>query len=104
MRHPLFRSIPHCAGENDKKIHFLPPPLTRRKEAYTIVPGGGHHRTPSGGLQTTLAGVSPGYLGMGGMGGIHAAQAYGMATPRLMQVGLQLALLFRLLVFPRTSK
>lgn len=39
---------------------------------------------------TTLAGVNPGYLGMAGMAGMgsmHAAQAYGMATPRMMQVG-----------------
>lgn len=37
----------------------------------------------------TLAGVNAGYLGMAGMagmGGMHAAQAYGMATPRMMQV------------------
>lgn len=56
--------------------------------------GGGHHRTPSGsagagGLPASLAGVNPGYLGIGGMGhgmgSMHAAQAYGMATPRLMQ-------------------
>ena len=50
---------------------------------------GGHHRTQSGGgLPSSLTGVNAGYLGMGGMGGmggIHAAQAYGMATPRLMQ-------------------
>ncbi|CAM9107186.1 unnamed protein product [Scytosiphon promiscuus] len=66
--------------------------------------GGGHHRTPSGsaatgGLPASLAGVNPGYLGIGGMGhgmgGMHAAQAYGMATPRLMQMsamGLPLGL------------
>lgn len=53
--------------------------------------GGGHHRTPSGGvgggLPANLSSVNTGYLGMGmgGIGGIHAAQAYGMATPRLMQ-------------------
>lgn len=39
---------------------------------------------------TALAGVNHGYLGMAagmaGMGGMHAAQAYGMATPRMMQV------------------
>ncbi|CAM9588562.1 unnamed protein product [Pylaiella littoralis] len=57
------------------------------RNIYPIMNQGGHHRTPSGGgLQPpALAGVNAGYLGMGGMGSIHAAQAYGMATPRLMQ-------------------
>lgn len=60
---------------------------------YTIANSGGHHRTPSGGISTSLSGVNSGYLGMGGMGGmggIHAAQAYGMATPRLMQASVSL--------------
>lgn len=63
---------------------------------YAILTSGGHHRTPSGGLPTSLTGVSAGYLGMGinGMGGIHAAQAYGMATPRLMQARMRTSKLF----------
>ena len=70
-------------------LHRSPPP-PKKKDGYTGVSSSGHHRTPSGGIQTSLAGgVGAGYLGMGmsGMGGIHAAQAYGMATPRLMQAG-----------------
>lgn len=50
---------------------------------------GGHHRTPSGNL---LQGVGASYIGLGGvpgMGGLHHpahAPAYGMASPRLIQV------------------
>lgn len=55
---------------------------------YSIGNSGGHHRTPSGGLSTSLSGSGYLGMGMGGMGGIHAAQAYGMATPRLMQASL----------------
>lgn len=46
---------------------------------------GGHHRTPSGSMPASMPGVNSGYLGMG-MGGMHTAQAYGMGTPRIMQV------------------
>eukprot|EP00752_Nemacystus_decipiens_P003836 g3529.t1 len=67
---------------------------------YPIMTQGGHHRTQSGGgLPSSLTTVNAGYLsmgGMGGMGGIHAAQAaYGVPTPRLMQMsamGLPLGL------------
>eukprot|EP00903_Cladosiphon_okamuranus_P006484 g6343.t1 len=56
-----------------------------------------HRRTPSGGgLTTSLPGVNAGYLSIGGIGSIPAAPAaYGIPTPRLMQMsamGLPLGL------------
>ncbi|CAM9367759.1 unnamed protein product [Ascophyllum nodosum] len=82
-------SIAVCYARAGRKRSRQERTEPRDNDGYTGVSSSGHHRTPSGGIQTSLAGgVGAGYLGMGmsGMGGIHAAQAYGMATPRLMQM------------------